>query len=161
MSALELSPSADVERLVSVALRADERVAALVGDRVWTTWPANASTETKQAAVLLTRIGGGPPFSRPLALDSADLQVDAYDGRKHSCFALIATVLAALVDLTDLETPDGVVHGVTVSALRYVPDESFQPARPRYVADVTVTASPPRPVVAASRSRPVASSRGE
>lgn len=160
MSVSELALSADVERLLSVALRADGRVVALVSDRVYTTWPHNRSDDTSQPCVLITRIGGGPVFMRPLALDACELQVDSYGGRKHASWQLAATVAAVLVELADTTHDEGVVHGVSIDALRYVPDESFTPSRPRYVADVTVTASPPRSSVRLNGPSPVATSEG-
>lgn len=160
MSVAQLAPMSDVERLVSVALRANESVTALVEQRVFTTWP-HARDDVSGALVLITRIGGAPVFSRPLALDEVELQLDCYGSKKHACWKLWATVAQALVELTDTVVEDlGIVHGVTVNAVRYVPDEAYQPPRPRYVADVSITASPPRPVVVARSSPPVASSEG-
>jgi len=145
-STLELLP--DVERLVSGYLRASGPVSALVGERVYTAWPHSSPEEAKQPLVLITRIGGDPVFSVPLVLDECELQLDAYGGGKHHAHQVAATVRAALAFLTDRVEPEGVVHAVSFGALRYVPDESFAPARPRYVLDVTVTATPNRAPVA-------------
>lgn len=138
----------DVERLVSRYLRDSAPVDALVGDRVYTAWPHTGTEDTKQPLVLITRIGGDPPFSYPLVVDACDLQVDAYGGGKHQAHQLAATVRQSLAALVDRVTPDGVVHAVTFGALRYVPDESFSPARPRYVMDVSITTTAAREVVA-------------
>lgn len=146
MTTVELLP--DVERLVSRYLRDSAPVDALVGQRVYTAWPQTGTEDTKSPLVLITRIGGDPPFSYPLVLDACDLQVDAYGGPKHQAHQLAATVRQSLAALVDRVTPDGVVHAVTFGALRYVPDESFSPARPRYVMDVSITTTAAREVVA-------------
>jgi Protein of unknown function (DUF3168) len=138
VSTLELLP--DVERLVSRYLRTSGPIDALIGERVYTTWPNEATLPL----VLVTRIGGEPPFSRPLVLDECDLQLDVYGNRKHEAHQLAATVRAQLALLVDRVTEDGVVHAVTFAALRYVPDESFSPAQPRYVVDVSITTTPQR-----------------
>jgi hypothetical protein len=142
MTTVEILP--DVERLVSLYLRNAPPVEALVDDRVYTAWPHTRPDDAAQPLVIVTRIGGIPPFSRPLVFDEADLQIDAYGGGKHAAHRLAATVRATLAFLTDRVEPEGVVHGVTFGALRYVPDESFAPARPRYVLDVSLTTTPNR-----------------
>lgn len=161
MSVAELPRIADVEKALSDALRLDERVTALVEDRVFTSWP-HARDDTAQPLVLITRIGGAPVFSRPLVLDAASVQLDTYGGRKHAAWSLTATVAQALIDLHDRELEHGVIHGITIDAIRYVPDDSFSPPRARYVTDLTVTASPPRPSARNTTSPPpvAASSEG-
>jgi Protein of unknown function (DUF3168) len=150
----DLELSADVERLVSVALRESPEIVALVEQRVYTVWPKTRADDAKQPLVMITRTGGAPAVARPLALDVAELQIDAYGqaggGRKHATWKLASTLHDALVDLVDAVRPEGVVHGVVIDAIRYVPDESFDPPRSRYVTDVTVTVSPPRPVAEGS-----------
>ena len=106
-----LEPLADCERLISSWLRADPTVSLIAGDRVYCVWPRNQPEQAKQPLVLITRIGGGPVFPRPLALDEAELQLDAYAGRKHEAWQLAAAVAAALERATDQPTPDGIVHG--------------------------------------------------
>jgi hypothetical protein len=152
VSVVDLELLADVERIVSDALRADPDVVALVEQRVFTTWPHAQPNEAKKALVIVTRIGGGPAFPRPLALDAADLQLDAYGGRKHASWKLAATVCDALVKLVDTVHEHGVVHGVEITAMRYVPDPSFSPPRPRYVIDVSITTSPHRTSSVLTRS---------
>jgi len=142
VASLELLP--DVERIVVDELRANAAVAAIAADRIFTTWPKSRDDVAKSPVVIVTRTGGAPPFSRPLRLDSCELQIDTYGGGRGASWQLTATVLDALVELTDRVSALGVLHGVTIVASRFVPDESFAPARPRYVTDVTVTASPPR-----------------
>lgn len=129
----------DVERLVATYLRAHADVVALVGDRVYTAFPAQAGGE---CLVLLQRFGGSPPLSRPLVVDEAQMQVDAYGGTKAQAHEVLVTVLAALAELPDVVTAIGHVSNVGQGARRYLPDETFTPHRPRYVADLTLTTRP-------------------
>jgi hypothetical protein len=138
----------DVERLVSSYLRARPDVTALVGDRVYTAFPAQASTD-RPPAVLIRRTGGTPPFSIPLVVDEAEVQVDAYGGGKALAHEVVATVRVALAELEGAVRPEGVVAAVRFRALRYLPDEAFDPAWPRFIADVAITTRPARPAEAA------------
>lgn len=130
----------DVEALVSQYLRAQSEVTAYVGQRVYTALP-----ETKTfPLVRLTRIGGVPPMSRPLHMDTARLQIDVFGGSKATALDTIDAVreeLAKIVDEAAVQ-PLGVVCGVRFGPLAYLPDEAFEPAKPRYTLDVTVTVRP-------------------
>lgn len=132
----------DVEKLVSQYLRAHPAVSALVGERVFTAFPAQAG---KEALVLVTRIGGTPPLSHPLVVDEAQLQIDAYGGGKALAWAVMATVLAAFEELQGLVRPEGSVSAVRQGAIRFQPDDTFKPSRPRFIADVTLTTRPLQP----------------
>jgi hypothetical protein len=144
MPTLELLP--DAEQLVSEFLRAHPRITALIGDRVYTVLPAKAG---KTPLLLVQRVGGEPPFSQPLVLDIAQLQMDAYGGAKKAANGLAATARAVL---TELEAhPE--VASVRFHSFRWVPDETFSPPRPRYVFDVDVAVRTPRPGARASLRR--------
>lgn len=129
----------DVERLVSSYLRTRLAVVGIAGERVYTAFPAQASDEP---LVLVQRIGGTPPLSHPLVVDEAQLQVDAYGGPKLVAWELMAAVLAAFDELEGQVRPEGTVSAVRQGAIRWQPDETFTPWRPRYVADVTLTTRP-------------------
>jgi hypothetical protein len=135
----------DVARLVSGYLRTVPEVVALVGDRVYTAFPAQL--EVGLGFVLVQRIGGEPAVPRPLVVDTASIQLDAYGGPQALAHELAATCRAALAELRG-EQPDGNVCGVLPVALRYVPDETWKPPRPRYIADLEVTVKPPAMVLA-------------
>lgn len=141
----------DVERLVSGYLRAHVGVAGVVGDRVYTAMPAQRSPEL--ALVLVQRIGGTPPLSHPLVVDEAQLQVDAYGGPKVVAWEAMAHVLAAFDELEGVVLPEGYVSAVRQGAVRWQPDETFDPWRPRYVADVTLTTRALAEVPAKARTR--------
>jgi len=130
----------DVEALVSQYLRAQSEVTAYVGQRVYTALPESPTFP----CVRIVRIGGAPPMSRPLHVDAARLQIDVFGGSKATAFDTIDAVreeLAKIVDEAAVQ-PLGVVCGVRFGPLAYIPDESFAPAKPRYVQDVTVTVRP-------------------
>jgi hypothetical protein len=135
---LDLLP--DAEQLVSAFLRANARIAALVGDRVYTVFPAQAGPEP---LLLLQRVGGEPPFSQPLVLDVAQLQVDAYGGPKKTAATLSATARAVLTELEGQVRPEGVVGSVRFGSSQWLPDETFDPWRPRYIFDVAVAVRTP------------------
>ena len=133
----ELALLPDVERLVSAFLRADARMVALVGERVYTAFPQQAGNAP---LLLVQRVAGEPPFSQPLVVDAAQLQLDAYGGTKLQAFELCATTRATLTELEDAVRPEGVITAVRFGALRWLPDETYTNPRPRYVFDVTLTA---------------------
>lgn len=142
----------DVQRLLSAALRATPAVTAIAGDRVYTAFPAQL--DEHEPFVLLQRIGGAPAVVRPLVVDIASIQLDAYGGGQALAHELVAACRAELAQLQG-EQPDdaGNVCAVICGALRYVPDEAFKPARPRYVADLEVTVKPAAKVLAAGAAR--------
>jgi len=132
----------DVERLVSGYLRQHSLVEGLIGERVFTVFPSQAGGES---LLLVQRIGGTPPLSHPLVIDEAQLQLDAYGGSKVQAWALMACTLAALDELQGLVRPEGSVAAVRQGAIRWQPDDTFKPVRPRFVADVTLTTRPATP----------------
>lgn len=130
----------DVEALVSQYLRSQSEVTAYVAQRVYTALPESKTFPL----VRLTRVGGVPPMSRPLHMDTAHLQVDVFGGSKATALDTIDAVreeLAKIVDEAAVQ-PLGVVCGVRFGPLAYLPDDTFEPAKPRYVLDVFVTVRP-------------------
>jgi hypothetical protein len=134
----ELALLPDAERLVSAYLRERPRMQALVGDRIYTAFPAKAGPD---ALLLIQRIGGAPPLSQPLVIDAAELQLDAYGGAKATAHELAATARAELTALEGQVRPEGVVSAVRFGALRWLPDDTYDQPRPRYLLDVTLTVS--------------------
>jgi hypothetical protein len=152
MSALPwpaLPPLPDAERLVCDYLRADPRVAALVGERVYTAFPAQAGGAP---LLLVQRVGGIPPFPQPLIFDQAGLQLDAYGGSKAKAHELAATARAVLGALQGTVQPQGVVSGVDFGSLRWQPDETYDPPRARYQFDLQVYVKTAAAVLAAART---------
>lgn len=130
----------DVEALVSQYLRAQSEVTAYVAQRVYTALP-----ETKAfPLVRITRIGGVPKMSRPLVVDQAHLQIDVFGGSKATALDTTDAIREELAKIVDEDPvqPLGVVCAVRFGPLAYLPDASFEPAKPRYVLDVTVSVRP-------------------
>ncbi|HEY7621685.1 MAG TPA: hypothetical protein VH834_18035 [Solirubrobacteraceae bacterium] len=134
----ELALIPDAERLVSAYLRERPRMQALVGERIYTAFPAQAG---EGALLLIQRVGGEPPLSHPLVVDAAELQLDAYGGPKVLAYELAATARAELAVLEGQVRPEGNVSAVRFGALRWLPDDTYDQPRPRYLLDVTLTVS--------------------
>ena len=135
-AAPELALVPDAERIVSAFLREQPRMQALVGDRIYTAFPAKAGSG---ALLLIQRVGGLPPLSVPFVVDSAELQLDAYGGPKAAAHELARTAQAELVALQGQVRPEGVVSAIALGVMSWQPDEAYDPPRPRYLVDVTVT----------------------
>lgn len=141
-------PLPDVSRLVSAYLRTVPEVVALVEQRVYTAFPKQVSKAA--CFVLVQRIGGAQvQLTRALVVDTATIQLDAYGGPQSAAHDVVATCRAALAELEG-EQPNGAgnVCGVVVGPLRWVPDETYKPPRPRYVSDLDVTVKPAGEVLA-------------
>ena len=130
----------DAERLVSAYLRADATITGLVADRVYTDLPSRATFPL----IRVTLIGGAPIYSRPLFLDEAHLQLDAYGGPKVQARLIVDTVrsLLAADAFNGVHAGGAVVTGVTFGQLAYVPDDLYDPPKPRYVAEASVFTRP-------------------
>lgn len=129
----------DVERAIANALRAAPALDAL-DDRIWTVAPKGIG-EQPEPFLLVRRVEGSPVLSNPLVLDAPELQVDVYGGAKAVAQRWAREAqrfLSELVGMIDDDEHTGYVSGVSLGAMRYVPDEAFAPPRPRYVCDVTI-----------------------
>lgn len=129
----------DVEKLVSVYLRAHTAVTALVAQRVYTVIPNSADAE--EPLVRLTQFNSLDAIPNVPHLDAAFLQVDAYGGPKAVASLIGRTVRAALADLPGTHD-EGIVTGVRTAGWAYDPDGDFPTARPRFRFDLTVWAHP-------------------
>lgn len=128
----------DVEALVSRFLRDQEEISDLVDDRVYTAVPEKPTFPL----LLVRRVSGAAVTSRPLHVDAAVLQLDAYGGSKSDARELAETARAVLAARLAGTHDLGVVSGVRFGAMSWLPDVDYSPARPRYVADATVTVHP-------------------
>lgn len=128
----------DVERIVSTALRADPDLDALLAGRIYGELPKTSRTFP---LCRLGRIGGGPAGT-PLYLDAAVLQFDVWGGTKYETRTIAATIVAVLDTLAGYTAHGGYITGVDPGATRYIPDETYTPARPRYVVESTVYIRP-------------------
>jgi hypothetical protein len=131
----------DVERLISTWLRAQPEITALVSDRVYTELPSRAVTPLLR----LTQISGAPVGSRPLWLDESFIQFDAYGGPKVLARQLVDTTRALLASPQFIGShPTGVVTCVEWMELTYLPDDAYEPAKPRYLASASIYTHPPQ-----------------
>jgi hypothetical protein len=113
------------------------------GDRVYTDLPAG---ETKPVfpLVRVNRFSGTPRSSRPAWMDQAFVSIEAFGGRRKIARDLAATCQAALDARLAGMHEQGVVTNVRTQGFAYHPDETYQPAKPKYdfVAVVTLHPNP-------------------
>lgn len=129
----------DAERLLSGWLRARPEIAAIVEDRVVTTVPNRAVFPFLK----ITQLAGTPVFSRPLYLDEAYIQIDAYGGPKVLARQLIDLTREAMSeDFCGHHAGVGVVTSVTFGDLSYIPDDAYEPPQPRWLAMASVYTHP-------------------
>ena len=133
---LRILPNA--EGVLIAFLKSDPDVAPLLGDRVYSALPA---TKTWPAA-RVTRYAGAPVFQQPVELDRAEIQVDVWATSKQSAWQIAATMRAAVAARLPGVWPLGVVTGVDLGQFTYDADETYDPALPRYITDLTVYARP-------------------
>lgn len=127
----------DVERLMSEWLRAQAEIEALVGDRVYTAIPKDPVFPL----IRLTLIDERTVFPRPRYLTSSLIQVDCYGGPKVVAREIADAVCDRLSEDFVGSHAAGVVTAVEAS-MRYLPDGTYEPAKPRYPVDVTVHSHP-------------------
>lgn len=128
----------NMEALVSSFLREQPELEALIGERVYTALPKTGRIFPLVKVTLLL----STPVGHPLWAIGYEMQVDAWGGSKEEahrvanlCWALISNRLFG-------EYPDGVVNGVTAGSLRDLPDEDYDPAKPRFLFTSTIHARP-------------------
>lgn len=136
MTDLALLP--DVEQLLSAFLRDQDEITAIVGQRVYTELPATKV----YPLVRLTRFGGSPVFDRPLYLDRAQLQIDCYGGPKRLANELAETCRAVMAARLPGVYDEAAVTAVGFGALTYLADDTFEPAKPRFLSTISVTLHP-------------------
>lgn len=130
----------DAERLVSTWCRANEEIDDLIGDHIYTVLPAGFDD---WPAVRLTLIDEADLLgARPLHLTDSFLQFDVWGGAKATAREIADTIRHELsVNLRGTHAT-GVVTGVKFGTFRYDPDETYEPARPRYIFEARVQAHP-------------------
>lgn len=134
----------DVEALVVAFSRADADVSSLLGVRIY-----GDSVPHKKTYPLarVHRFGGVPVMQVPLEIDTATLQLDVWDNTKRGASNVMRTwrsVLAArLPGVHDFGGGvAGVITAVDIGVLSYDPDAVFDPPKPRYITDVSVSYRP-------------------
>lgn len=127
----------DVERLASYWLRHQDPVTDLVDQRVYTEIPK----EPTFPLVRLTLLDDRPVFERPRHLTNTLLQIDVYGGPKVLARQIADTVADELTANFPGAHEGGVISAASCS-MRYLPDGSYEPAKPRYVLSVTIHSHP-------------------
>lgn len=131
--AVRLLPS--VEVLVVAHLKASSDVTAITGNRIGTELYAGTDP-----AVWLSLVTGEERVRNHLA--APQLDVRSYGGTKAQADLLARTVHAVMHDLPGSHS-EGVVTGVDTLTLPFwLPDDGFEPPRPRYVGTYSITLHP-------------------
>ena len=129
----------DFERLMSNWLRTQPAVTDIVADRVVTVVPNRAVFPFLK----LTQIAGTPVYSRPLFLDEAYIQIDAYGGPKVLARQLIDVTRDLLAtEFLGSHPGVGVVTSVRFGDLSYIPDDVYMPPQPRFIGMASVYTHP-------------------
>lgn len=137
MSALRVMPN--VTALVVAFLRADVDVSALAGARGYAIeLPENPPLPCYR----VTRFGGIPVMQVPFEIDTADLQIDAWALKHGDAEKLLNTIRAALSARLPGKHPLGMVTAVDHGVMSSSPDPTYDPARPRFIGDTTITYRP-------------------
>jgi hypothetical protein len=127
----------NAEAIVSAHLRARTELDFLA-DRIYTALPKDVVFP----AMRVTLIDDEKVTERPLWLVRSTLQVEAWGGSKGDAFRAANIAQGALELLVDEFTDDWVVTNVRFGAMRDEPDDSYTPARPRFLFLAIVTAHP-------------------
>lgn len=128
----------NMEALVSAFLREQPEMIELVGDRVYTAVAKGTAYPCARVTQLLDTPSGAPLYGVGF-----EIQVDAWGGTKHQAWQ-IASIARALIDVRLVGTFDGfgVVNGSTPGSLLDLPDEEFEPAKPRWLFTSTIFGRP-------------------
>lgn len=132
----------NMEKIVSGWLRTVPELEDLVDDRVYTATPAKPDFPL----IRVLQIIDIKVTRQPLWIVAYQIQVEAFGGGKAMAL-LVATTAAAALDqrlagVIEVDSEAAVVTGVDVGGLMDLPDEDYEPARPRFLFTSTITAHP-------------------
>lgn len=120
----------DIERLAHDYLLTVTDITTLVGTRM-----SSRSAETPTYPYLTLQRIGGSSTNAPDALDTADIQVDAYAATREEANVLIRTVIAAFRAAGGYRNTHGMLAGsFIVTNAQWLPDTLREPPTPRYSA---------------------------
>lgn len=128
----------DIERILSTYLRSRSEVTALVSTRVYTEIPKDPTFPL----VRLTRVGGSPVTSTPLWVDEPLVQFDVWGGPKVLAREIAETIRSVLAEARLTAHADASIDDVTFGAFQWLPDDTYEPAKPRYSFDALITVHP-------------------
>jgi hypothetical protein len=130
----------DVERLLSAWLRSRSEILTLIENRIYTEVPRQVPPDP---FMRITQIGGAPVFSRPLYFDEAVIQFDFYGGPKATARLLMDTTRDLLAGpFYGVHVDVGTVTSVRFAETAYVPDDMYDPPRPRWASTASVFTHP-------------------
>lgn len=129
----------NMEAVLSQFYRDQPEVSDLVGDRVYTAIPKGAGGAP---LVRVTLIGDEKVTSRPLWIFRAQIQTEAYGGTKAQAHELARTLEGCLHARAIGVQDTAVIVGVDGGPMIDLPDEEYEPARPRFLFTSTITAHP-------------------
>lgn len=131
----------NVEALVSDFLRDQTEVTALVGQRIYTAIPSGPTFPL----IRVNQFYSLNITNRPMWLVANQVQLEAFGGSKVEAFnALNAAMGVMAARLTNYVSSFGTVTGVNFSGTRDQPDDTYTPAKPRWLTIATVFAHPNR-----------------
>lgn len=136
MTDLYLLPN--VESMVTLYLQTQPDMVALIDARSYTELPKNVEFP----AIRVTQYNDLKRTVRPLWVVTAFLQVDAFGGTKSQAWRLAATAQAAIAAMEGNTYPGGVVSAVNMGGMSDQPDTDYEPAKPRFRIDVSITVHP-------------------
>lgn len=129
----------NMEAVVSQFYRDQPEIQDLIGDRVWTAIPKGAGGDPM---IRVTLLGDEKVTSRPLWIARFQIQTDAWGGSKAQAHEL-ARLAEGLLHARAIGVQDtAVIVGVDGGPMIDLPDESYEPARPRFLFTSTITAHP-------------------
>lgn len=137
----------NIEALVSAFLREQSEMVELVADRVYTAIPKPQPGRDLYPCVRVVQIIDDPTAG-PLWGIAFDVQVEAFGGSKADAWRIAATARALISQRLAGTHPEGIVNGVTNREGFDQPDESFSPAKPRWLFTSTIHARPAATVAA-------------
>ncbi len=132
----------NVEAIVSAYLRSRAEMTALVADRIYTAIPDGVVFP----CVRVTLIDDDVVGANPIVLFRSLVRVEAFGGSKVQAYDAAATA-RGLLDLRAFigtHPAGGFVTGVDPGTLRDEPDESYAPAKPRFLFTSAILNKPAR-----------------
>lgn len=137
----------NIEALVSAFLREQPEMIDLVDDRIYTAIPKPQAGRDLYPLVRVSLIID-EPHTGPLWGIAYDVQLEAFGGTKAQAWTIAATARAVISYRLPGTHPEGIVNGVTNRGMLDLPDETFDPARPRWLFTSTIHARPTATIAA-------------
>lgn len=128
----------NVEAMVSTFLQAQAEMIALIGTRTYTAIPASPTYPLCR----VTQFDELKVTHRPLWVARASIQIEGFGGSKAEAFNVVSTAEACIAERFEGARSGGVVTGITWGSKRDLPDPTFSPAKPRFLATAYITIHP-------------------